>query len=140
MTNWYYLLWSDAIQYEIKKFGHVRNWKPNVLAGVCFIQMLNLLTIFFWIGGQIKINFFIPIGFFSSETLNTLFSAIITLMLPVLLLNYFFIFRKKYYVIILENYPNRNGKIYIYYAIFSLVLFIVPIFIGLLLNRMGYVQ
>lgn len=140
MINWYYLLWSDAIQYEKKKFGHVRDWKPNVLAGVCFMQMLNLLTIFFWIGGLIEINFFIPIGFFSSEALNTLLSAIITLMLPVLSLNYFFVFRKNNFKTILVNYPNRNGKIYIYYALFSLVLFIVPIFIGLLLNRMGYIK
>jgi hypothetical protein len=64
MTNWYYLLWSDAIQYERKKFGHVRNWKPNVLIGICLMQMLNLLTILFWISGLIKVNFFVPIGFF----------------------------------------------------------------------------
>lgn len=140
MTNWYFLLWSDAIQYEKKKFGHVRDWKANVLAGVCFMQMLNLLTIFFWVGGLIKINFFIPIDFFSSKALNTLFSAIVTLMLPVLLLNYLFVFRKKKYEEILVIYPNRNGKIYIYYALFSLALFIVPIFVGLFINRMGFIK
>ncbi|MGI8891921.1 MAG: hypothetical protein ACR2GN_00540 [Bacteroidia bacterium] len=132
----YYKLWVDAIYYEKKKHGHFRNWKPYVLIGISFCQGLNLATILFWISPFTKTLFFIPINLFPGNFIDNAISGFITLFLPFLIINYILIFYNKKYEIIINNYQDKNGKIYIGYFVISAIICFVPIVIGFLINRL----
>ncbi len=138
MRDLYYKLWSDAINYEKEKHSHIRNWKPYVLFGISFCQGLNLATILFWLSTWLKFGFFLEINIFPGEILNSAMSGIITLYLPFIIFNYILIFRNKKYNIVLEAHPYQKGKLYIGYYLLSFSIFIIPILIGFLINRLGY--
>lgn len=133
--SWYYSLWADAIGFEKAKHGHIRNWKPYVLIGITFCQSLNLAAILLLLSNWVKTPFFLPIDIFPGKLLDGVLSGIITLLLPFMILNYLLVLRDKKYEEIIEKYPFRKGKLYIGYFITSVILFLLPVFIGFIMNR-----
>lgn len=131
----YYSLWADAIGFEKAKHGHIRNWKPYVLIGVTFCQGLNLATVLLLMSNWVKIPFFLPIDFFPGKMIDGAISGIITLFLPLLILNYFLVIRAGRYKKIVRKYPYRKGKYYIMYFLLSVLMLLLPVLIGFILSR-----
>lgn len=131
MLTLYYGVWADAIIFERKKYGHLRNWKFYTLIPISMIMGLNLFTLAltigevfdFWILGFCNINLF-PI-----KTLNTALEGIITLFLPFVVLNYFVVFYKHRYQWITARYPYKKGRVYMIYVLSSLGVIIIPLII-----------
>ena len=132
----YYRIWADAIGFEKAKHGHLRNWKPYAILGITFCQGLNFATILLLIGTWIKSSFFLTIDIFPGRMLDGAVSGILTLFVPFLIINYFLIFNKQKYKVIIKQYPFRNGKLYIVYFAVSIVLFFMPVLIGFIRSRM----
>lgn len=135
--NIYYRIWADAIVFERTKHGHMRNWKVFTLIPISLVQGLNLLAIFILIGfltGNFA-NLFFEIDIFPGSMLDSFVSGSITMILPFLLLNYILVFWNKRYEKIIENYPFKNGKLYLLYFLISIGLFLGPLIIGLIIGK-----
>jgi len=124
MRNIYYEIWVDAIIWEKNTNGKRRNWKPYTLIPISLFQGINILTICFWchIPLFINIHIFKPIDGFLSYSISGL--------IPFITLNYFIIFYKQRYEILIEKYKYHNGKLYLWYFLFSIGGFIIPIVVG----------
>jgi len=129
MSNLYYKIWADAIVYEQKKHGHLRNWKFYTLIPISIIMGINLLTLSIIIGKIFGLWFFnsININISKIESLNSVVKGIVLWFLPFVILNYYFIFHKNKYEFIIQNYPDSKGKIYKWYVIGSLSIIIIPL-------------
>jgi len=137
MKNLYYKIWADAIVYEKTKYDKLRNWKLYTLIPISLLQGINLVTIFFWLTAlKIKINPFIHIDIFPGRMINSFFSGFITLLLPFLVINYFLIFRNNKYEDIVKKYKYKNGKLYLIYCLATILIFIIPIFIGIVYSQL----
>ena len=62
------------------------------------------------------------VTFPQSELLTDFTWAIVTLFIPSMMINYFFVFYKKKYEYILDKYKFRNGKLLLIYFISTIVL------------------
>ena len=131
MENIYYKIWTDAVVWEKSTNGERRNWKIYTLIPMSLCQGLNLLTISFWC----HIPIFISINIFSIKLLNAFLSYSISLLIPFIILNYFLIIYKERYESLVKNYKYHNGKLYLWYFLFSIGSFIIPIIIAMLLVR-----
>jgi hypothetical protein len=131
MENIYYKIWVDAIVWEKATNGKRRNWKVYTLIPISLCQGLNLLTICFWF----HIPIFININLFAIKPLNGFLSYSISLLIPFIILNYFIIIYKHRYENLIENYKYHNGKLYLWYFLFSIGGFIIPIVIAMILGR-----
>lgn len=128
MENIYYKLWVDAIVWEKATNGERRNRKPYTLIPISVCQGLNLLTICFWC----HIPIFINIQLFSIKRLNGFLSYSITILIPFIILNYFVIIYKDRYENLINKYKYHNGKLYLWYFLFSIGGFILPIIIAMI--------
>ena len=136
MDNIYYKIWVDAIVWEKTTNGKRRNWKAFTLIPISVFQGINLLTVAFWLSPLTKFSIFIDITIFKAKALNSFCSAAITLFIPFLLLNYFLIFYNQRYESLIEKYKYYNGKLYLWYFLFTVGIFIIPIIIGILLSKL----
>jgi hypothetical protein len=132
MENIYYKIWVDAIVWEKATNGERRNWKLYTLIPISFCQGLNLLTICFWFG----IPIFINIQLFSIKLPNSLLSYSISLLFPFIILNYFIIIYNQRYENLITKYKYHNGKLYLWYFLLSVGVFIIPVMIGTILGRL----
>lgn len=126
MENIYYKIWVDAIVWEKATNGERRNWRPYTLIPISLCQGLNLGTICFWL----HIPIFFNIHLFSIKPINGFLSYSVTLLMPFIILNYFLIFYNQRYKNLIEKYKYYNGKLYLWYFLFSIGVFILPIIIG----------
>ena len=132
----YYRVWSDAIKAAIKtdKDG-IGGWKSVLLIIFSVSQGINILTIMLWIKVLFKIemNVFINFNLFQGNMLNNFLSIFITLFLPFLILNYYLIFYKSKYKVIMEKYhgfKTKEGLIFMIYFIVSMAIFLLPVIVG----------
>jgi hypothetical protein len=132
MDNIYYKIWVDAIVWEKATNGKRRNWKPYTLIPISLCQGLNVLTICFWC----HIPIFINVHVFVIKPIDGFLSYSITLLMPFIVLNFFLIIYKKRYESLIERYKYHNGKFYLWYFLFSVGGFIVPLIIAIVFARL----
>ena len=134
MLSIYYKIWVDAIVFEQTKNGQRRNWKTFTLIPISMFQGINLLTVFFAASAltKKKIPIFLDITFFNFKPINSFLSFSITLFWPFVILNYFLIIYNNRYEGLIEKYKYHNGKLYLRYFLFTIGIFIIPIFIGII--------
>jgi hypothetical protein len=131
MGNIYYKIWVDAIVWEKATNGERRNWKIYTLIPISLCQGINLLTICFWF----HIPIFIDIQLFSIKPLNSFMSFALSLLVPFIILNYFIIIYKERYEGLINEYKYHNGKLYLWYFLFSIACFVIPIIIAIIFAR-----
>jgi len=137
LQNIYYEIWVDAIVWEKSTNGQRRNWKAFTLIPLSLCQGINLLTLAFWIAPLTKNSFSIFIDFtvFNSKILNSFLSYAVTLLIPFLFFNYFLVLYRDRYESLVKKYKYHKGKLYLWYFLLSIGVFIIPIIIGMILGK-----
>jgi hypothetical protein len=122
----YYKIWIDAIVYERARNGKKRNWVFVTTVGITFFQGMNLLILLIFVKQFVSPNFkaFINPDSLHLGPIGDLFSALFTLFLPFVLLNYFLILRNHRYGYLVKKYHNSKGKYFLFYILFSFGLLI----------------
>lgn len=116
MDNIYYKIWADAIQTFRKFHPNRTDWKITLFIFITWIHALNCWTILIWLKYfNIYDIPYISINLFPSDMINSFFAFAIEFALPFAILNYFLIFYKKRYEIIIQinkDIKNRTALIY----------------------------
>lgn len=124
--NIFYAIWADAINYERKKNGGEEYWKPFTFSYMSLLLSLNIATllsvIYFITGYNIANKIEQLVTFPDSELLTNFSWATVTLFIPSMIINYFFVFYKRRYECILNKYKFKDGKLLLIYFILTIVL------------------
>jgi len=119
MFNWYYILWSDAINFTRSKVKFIGVWKLHTLGFISFFMAINLMVISMILRIEVNTHF---ITLINSKALSHFLGFMVVFFLPPLILNYLLIFSKNQWEGIRKDYKNYNGKVYKMYFILSIVL------------------
>ena len=119
MFNWYYILWSDAINFTRSKARFISVWKLHTLGFISFFMAINLLLVSIILKIELNIQF---ITIIKSRALSHFLGFMVVFFLPPLILNYLLIFSKNQWERVRKDYKHYNGKVYKIYFILSLVL------------------
>lgn len=129
MLSIYYKIWADAILFEKAKREKDINWKTITIISVSLLQGLNLLVLLYllrWISrGQMPI--LLPLSIFNMSALNSACAIILVFFIPFVILNYLLVYYNNRYLEIIKTYPNRKGKLYRNYFLWSVGIIIIPI-------------
>jgi hypothetical protein len=131
-------MWSDMVLTARKNGNFTDKWKDfnyilPIFQGMNLLGFLFIFKIFF----NINLPSLYVIDVFPGKMLDGAFVGITTFMLPFYLMNYFLIIRNNRYEKIIVNYKSYNGKILLYYILFSILTFFVPIILDKLFNLRG---
>lgn len=112
----YYLIWSDAISSIKKNHPQKKTWKIEIYIFISWINSINLWILYIWLKFFNLIQIPLPkIDIFPGYVLDSFISFTLIFAFPFLILNYFLLFHKNRYEMILEKYPikkYRYGSIY----------------------------
>lgn len=136
----YYRVWVDAIDAAIKanKEGQ-NNWKSILLIIFSVSQGINLLTIFLFIKVFFdkKLEIFYNLDLFPGKMFDVFISAFITLFLPFIMINYYLVFYRNKYKLLMEKYhgyKTKGGLVFMLYFFASMLIFLLPVIIGKLMS------
>lgn len=133
MKNIYYLIWVDSIVGFRKNNPMRDDWKFTVFVTNTTCNALNLFTIDALLNLFGIKTFLVKIDIIPLPILNSFLGFVIQYAAIFIILNYFLIFRKERYKVLIEKYPNKNGKLGMTYVICSaLVGYILMILYGIL--------
>jgi hypothetical protein len=118
MTNWYYVLWSDAIHFTRSKARFLGIWKWHTLGFISFFMAINLMILSMLLNVEVNTHF-LPLIY--SKAISHFLGFMIVFFLPPFVLNYLFIFSRKQWEGIQKDYKHYNGRIYKTYFILSIV-------------------
>jgi hypothetical protein len=140
MKNPYYMIWADAL-WAYKRVNTTKGeWRFYSMLFMILGQLMNLFTLLIGLSLLgIDINIYLNLKLFPGEILNNAFNTIVTIFFPLFLLNYYFIYRKGKYLVIMERYKNRNGVLFLSYIFISLGIVVIPIVGGFILYRLGLI-
>lgn len=138
MKKIFYMLWSDAINYERIKNGGESHWKLFTFVYMSIFLSLNILSllsaVLYFTGYDILSKIITKLqSVLSSEFLVNLLWTTLVLFIPSVIINYFLVFHKNKYEYILANYKFKNGKILLIYFCLTVIAF----FGFSLLNKFG---
>lgn len=125
----YYKICIDTI--EKSKATNNGSWKFNTIMflsaflSLIFMSIVMLLKSFF----LHNINFSLFSDGYVKKSLDIKLEAIVLFFIPALIINYFLIFYNKRYENLRLNFKPNNGKLMLQFMLFSLILFIISIFI-----------
>lgn len=133
MRNIYYEIWVDSIVGFRKHNPRRKDWKITIFVINTTVNALNL----FAIDVVLKLfgvkTFRVEMDILQLQMLNSFASFVIQYASIFILLNYFLIFRKDKYLMLIEVYPHRNGKFAMLYGLFSvLISFVLTVLYGIL--------
>ncbi len=133
----YYKTWVDCILKARAQAQNKKDWKVYTMIFMSMTMALNLVLILFILHDLriVKGIFKIPIDIFPGTRIDAFFSFFFSYFLPFLLLNYFLIFHKDRYQILIKKYPYQNGKLFIKYFLGSLCIFLGYILIAVLIAK-----
>jgi hypothetical protein len=129
MKNIYYIIWSDSIISFKRYHPEKTEWKISVFLLNTWINALNFWVIFIWLKYFNVINIkLLKLDFFPGAMLDKFLAFTIIFALPFGILNYFLIFYKDRYKLIIERYPSPPQKIaFIYSTVIALGAFLTAI-------------
>lgn len=138
---WYFMMWVDGIIKFRSLPINKDDWKFKTIILVSMAMTLKAMLLDAIIERHIThTNFYnINIDIFPGENLDAFLNAFIIFILPFILINYFFIFRKDRYKFLISKYEYKyNGKLFSLYTIgtfsFFLIFFISILLIKILTN------
>jgi len=122
--NLYYKIWVDCILKAQSIPANKRNWKHFTMAFMTTAMAINLAIIMSILQRNILGKYFyhFEVDFFPGTKLDALISGFTLFGLPMLLLNYFLIFRNNRYEELLKKYKSYNGKLFFIYFFASLAI------------------
>ena len=119
MKNIYYQIWVDCIV-SFKNNNTVWKWKSmlfmNLAMSFNFMFSLSLLGEFFPLFNKYNLE----IDIFKGTSLDALIEGLILYILPIQIINYYFVFYKKKYETFLKTYPFYKGKYFLTYFLLSI--------------------
>lgn len=125
MINIYYKLWVDAIVNDKEYKNNKNGWKSSVFWLISTANVLNVIFVYMWL------------NYFQIFKLKSIFNASTNLVsislveifiiyyLPLVVINYFLIFRKDRYKNLILKYTHFNGKLALYYGLGSLAIIVI---------------
>lgn len=119
MFDWYYILWSDAINFTRSKAKFIGVWKLHTIGFISFFMAINLMVISMILKIELNTHF---IKIIDSKALSHFLGFMVVFFLPPLILNYLLIFSKNQWERVRKDYKHFDGKIYKMYFILSIVL------------------
>jgi len=129
MLSIYYKIWADAILFEKSKRGKDVNWKTITIIAVSLLQGLNLFVLLFilrWLTHK-QLPILLPVSIFNMSALNSACAIILIFFAPFVILNYLLIYYNNKYLEIIRRYPDRKGKLYRNYFLWSLGVIVIPV-------------
>ena len=119
----YYTIWSDCIR-QIKTVpSNKSDWKFNTMTTMSFLMGVNLAYLLLLISSLIiKFTFTIDIDILLGTSLDTDLSIFLTFIMPMIVLNYFLIFKDDRYLTFVDEYKFYNGQYFKNYMLFSLLI------------------
>lgn len=131
MKNYYYLIWSDAIQRAKLHHPYDKYWKFRICFHISFLEGVILCMTFIWID---KFNIYyvdpIYVNLCVYDKINKVVSFFIMYILPFFVLNYLLFFLSNHYEKIIKKYPMNETEYMqkfifftFYYSIISLAVF-----------------
>jgi hypothetical protein len=133
--NIYYKIWVDCIVKARSIPANKNNWKRFTMIFMSMAMAINFAMIMAILQRNILgFSFYdFRVDIFPGTKLDAFVSFFALYLLPMLLINYFLIFRNNRYELILEKYKSYNGKLFISYFLASLILPLSLIVIGMIL-------
>jgi hypothetical protein len=133
--NIYYKIWVDCIVKARSIPANKNNWKRFTMIFMSMAMAINFAMIMAILQRNILGCSFYDFRAdkFTGTKLDAFISFFALYLLPMLLINYFLIFRNNRYELILEKYKSYNGKLFISYFLASLILPLSLIVIGMIL-------
>lgn len=136
--KYYYILWSDAINWTRSSIRTIGIWKLHTLGIITLAMSFNLgmlcLIIEKIICSKVPI-FHLSIEISSSTSIDGFLGATLLFYIPPLILNYYLIFKSKKWDMIRKKYTHKNGKIYKWYVAVSVI---IPIWTLLIIGFLFY--
>jgi len=105
------------------------SWKQWSMVAMSLAMMLNFMLFMSILQEDILGISFYYTNFSIPDEYNGVLDVLLLFLLPVVVVNYLLIFRKKRYEKLIEKYPYRNGKLAIPYVVISLMLPVVLVII-----------
>lgn len=120
----YYKIWIDCIIKARSIPANKNNWKRFTMIFMSMSMALNFMLIMAILQRKILgISFYhLKFDIFPGTKLDAFSSFFVLFLLPMLLINYFLIFRNNRYEILLEKYKSHNGKLFFAYFFISLAI------------------
>jgi hypothetical protein len=136
MLGIYYRIWVDCIKRGKSQPPNKYNWPIASMIFMSSAMVLNFALVMVILERNVLGHSFYSIRFpLLSQYLNNAVSFFILFVLPVIIINYLLIFRKKRYKKLLKRYPYYNGKLFITYFLVSILTPIVLLWIGIIFFR-----
>ena len=131
--NLYYKIWVDSIMRLKSLPSNQDNWQIKSIITMSVARTFNFILLMAIIQRNILGCYFYKLNIkFLSNYENIILTILVLFLLPVVIINYFLIFRDKRYEKLVQKYPYYNGKLFIGYFLISLFLPILLLGIGII--------
>lgn len=136
--NLYYKIWVDCILKARSQPQNKSNWKLFTMIFMSMAMAINLAVFMAILQRNILgYSFYdFKISFLEGTRIGSAISFFILFLLPTLMVNYIFVFRKKRYEKLIKKHKYYNGKLFISYFLISLFLPFMLLLLGYLWNIM----
>jgi hypothetical protein len=124
----FYLVWVDAITKLRSRPQNAGIWKFYSMAFVSMAMALNLWFLMFilMLHAKISLSFFpISVDIFAGTRIDAFMGFFISYLLPMLVINYFLIFRNERWRELIKQYESHNGKYFLIYFLGSIGLIVI---------------
>ena len=129
----YYRIWVDCISRLWSREDLKKNWQLKSMLLMSISMTFNFVLFMALLQRQIIGCYFYKLDLpFLSDYENNAFTILILFILPCVILNYLLIFKGKRYERLVDKYPYKNGKLFLYYFLISMLLPITLLWIGIL--------
>jgi hypothetical protein len=139
IKKFYYSVWVDAIlqlqQSPLVESSVKKHWKFYSQFFISLLMGFNFMFISFFMPKIINL-FEIQINIFQKIELNYLLIGLLVFFLPMIIVNYFLIFWKDKYKIIITNYKFHNGRLFKHYCMLSIFIPMLVLVIGFIISRL----
>ena len=134
--NIYYKIWVDCIIKARAIPANKNNWKRFTMIFMAMAMALNFMLFMAILQRNfLGISFYhLKVDILPGTKLDAFINFFVLFLLPMLLINYFLIFRNNRFEILLEKYKSYNGKLFISYFLASLILPLLLIVIGKIMH------
>lgn len=136
--NLYYKIWVNCILKARSQPQNKSNWKLFTMIFMSMAMAINLAVFMAILQRNILgYSFYdFKISFLEGTRIGSTISFFILFLLPPLMVNYIFVFRKKRYEKLIKKHKYYNGKLFISYFLISLFLPFMLLLLGYLWNIM----
>lgn len=126
--NIYYAICADAITQARSVSANKNNWKRVVMTGITIPMVFNFVILITLFQKLVGLSFYnIHITVFPTHKMNSFCSGFILYVLPIIILNYFFLFYKNRYEKIVPKYKTHKGKLFATYLLGSSFIMIISL-------------